>query len=249
LALTTLARFANVVSKVPKLTQLEIVFGDKVLSNERIHVIRHTAEKCCKYAVCFMLGAGVPLNHSSEFAELTDRQYMMLGKAVVEWANIEQLLSILLGRLLATPDFLARTFTDPLAAVRLQSAIQEAVEIHRVRYEEKVIAGALLDDIIRINQSVTALRTIRNRIAHFCWCRYSDESLFGTSFAGGISTPKSERKNVAVITLTELTDFHQDAFALVEQLIALTEKLPAIDEGLLLALRPTGAARNVAQAD
>ena len=190
----------------------------------------------------------MPLNHSSEFAELTDQQYTVLGKAVVEWANIEQLLSVLLGRLLATPDFLARTFTDPLAAVRLQEAIQEAVEIHRVRYGERVIAGALLDEIVRINQSVTALRAIRNKIAHFCWCRHSDESLFGTSFAGGIPTPKSERKNVAVITLSELTNFHQHAFALVEQLIALTEKLPAVDEELLLTLRSNEPARKAAQA-
>lgn len=190
----------------------------------------------------------MPLNHSSEFAELTNQQYMVLGKAVVEWANIEQLLSVLLGRLLATPDFLARTFTDPLAAVRLQEAIQEAVEIHRVRYEKRAIDGALLDEIDQINLSVTTLRAIRNKIAHFCWCRRSDESLFGTSFAGGIPTPKSERKNVAVITLTELTDFHQRAFALVEQLIALTKKLPEVDEKLLLTLRSIGPARETAQA-
>jgi len=190
----------------------------------------------------------VPLNHSSEFAELTDQQYTVLGKAVVEWANIEQLLSVLLGRLLVTPDFLVRTFTDPLAAFRLQEAIQEAVEIHRVRYGERVIAGALLDDILRINRSVTELRGMRNKIAHFCWCRQSDDSLFGTSFAGGIPTPKSERKNVAVITLSELVDFHQRAFALVEELISLTEKLPKIDEELLLTLRLTGPVQKAAQA-
>jgi len=182
----------------------------------------------------------VPLNHSSEFSELTDQQYMVLGKAVVEWANIEQLLSILLGRLLATPDFLARTFTDPLAAFRLQEAIKEAVEIHRVRYGERVVDGALLDEIVQINESVTFLRGIRNKIAHFCWYRQSDESLFGTSFAGGIPTPKSERKSSAVITLSELTDFHQKAFALVEQLIVLTEKLPKVDEELFLTHHSSG---------
>ena len=85
----------------------------------------------------------MPLNHTSKFAELTDQQYMALGKAVVEWANIEHLLSILLGRLLATPDYLARTFTDPLAAFRLQEAISEAVEIHRVRYRARVIEEVL----------------------------------------------------------------------------------------------------------
>lgn len=182
----------------------------------------------------------MPLNHSSKFAELTDVQYIALGKAVVEWANIEQLLGVLLGRLLGTPDFLARTFTDPLSAVRLQEAIHEAVEIHRVRYRGKVISCDILDEIIRINNSVTSLRGIRNKIAHFCWCRHSDESLFGTNFAGGIPSEKSERKNTAVLKLTELTELHQEAFSLVERLLVLTESLPRVDEKLLLALHSTG---------
>lgn len=190
----------------------------------------------------------MPLNHSSEFAELTDVQYIALGKAVVEWANIEQLLSVLLGRLLGAPDFLARTFTDPLSAVRLQEAIHEAVEIQRVRYRERVISGDLLDEIVRINNSVTSLRGVRNKIAHFCWCRHSDESLFGTSFAGGISTPKSERKNTEVLKLSDLTKLHQEAFSLVEQLIVLTERLPRVDEELLLNLHSTGSVRKGAQA-
>lgn len=189
----------------------------------------------------------MPLNHSSEFAELTDVQYIALGKAVAEWANIEQLLSVLLGCLLGTPDFLARTFTDPLSAVRLQEAIHEAVEIHRTRYREKVISGDLLDEIVRINNSVTSLRGVRNKIAHFCWCRHSDEFLFGTSFAGGIPTPKSERKNTAVLKLSDLTKLHQEAFSLVEQLIVLTERLPRVDEELLLTLRSTETARKAAQ--
>lgn len=189
----------------------------------------------------------MPLNHTSQYAELTDEQYVALGKAVVEWANIEQLLSVLLGRLLATPDFLARTFTDPLAAVRLQEAIQEAVDIHRVRYGERVVSGDLLDEIAKINKSVTSLRGMRNKIAHFCWCRRSDESLFGTSFAGGIPTPKSERRSSAVLKLSELRKFHQEAFSLVERLIVLTESLPCVDEELLLTLRSTGPARKAAQ--
>lgn len=190
----------------------------------------------------------MPLNHTSKFAELTDVQYIALGKAVVEWANIEQLLSVVLGRLLGTPDFLARTFTDPLSAARLQEAIQEAVEIHRIRYSERIISGDLLDEIVRVNNSVTSLRGIRNKIAHFCWCRQSDESLFGTSFAGGIPSPKSERKNTVELKLSDLTKLHQDAFSLVEQLIVLTERLPHVDEELLLSLHLTGPARKTAQA-
>ncbi|MFA6016211.1 MAG: hypothetical protein WC742_14220 [Gallionellaceae bacterium] len=80
----------------------------------------------------------MPLNHSSQYAELTEEQYAALGKAVVEWANIEELLGAIIGRLLATPDFLARSFTDSMSAVRAQSILTQAIEIHIVRYPVRV---------------------------------------------------------------------------------------------------------------
>lgn len=115
----------------------------------------------------------MPLNHLSRYSDLTDAQYTALGKAVVEWANVEHLLGVLLGRLLATPEFLARTYTDALSAVRLQDAIVEAVEIHRVRYRNRLIPEQLLIEIAQINSKVTAVRSARNKIAHFCWMRSS----------------------------------------------------------------------------
>jgi len=48
----------------------------------------------------------MPLNHTSQYSDLTEEQYAALGKAVVEWANIEELFGAIIGRLLATPDFL-----------------------------------------------------------------------------------------------------------------------------------------------
>lgn len=179
----------------------------------------------------------MPLNHTSQYSELTDEQYIALGKAVVEWANVEQLLGVLLARLLATPDFLARTFTDPLSAFRLQEAIQEALEIHRVRYGQKLVSEELRGEIFEVNQAVTALRAMRNKIAHFCWCRQTDDTLFGTSFSGGIPTPKSELKNSAVLSLIELSELNSSAFALVERLMRIVEKIPAIQEEMLLTLR------------
>ena len=180
----------------------------------------------------------MPLNHTSKYSALTNAQYLAIGKAVVEWANVEQLLGTLLARLLATPDFLARTFTDPFSAARLQEAVREAVQIHRVRYGERQISGIILDEICSVNGSITSLRASRNKIAHFCWCRQTDEIMFGTSFAGGISTAKSEQKNSALLSFTELTEMNDRTYALVEQLITLLVKVPAIDEKRLLALLP-----------
>jgi hypothetical protein len=70
-------------------------------------------------------GAYMPLNHVSTFSDLTDEQYSAIGRVVVEWSNVEYLLSVVPSRLLRTPEYLGRTYTAGLAAVRIQTAISE----------------------------------------------------------------------------------------------------------------------------
>jgi hypothetical protein len=84
------------------------------------------------------LGGSVPLNHHSEYSALTEAQYAAIGRAVVEWANVEFLLGVLLSRLLATPEFLARTMYDLLFnypnLVRLLAVPFIALDVLIVRY-------------------------------------------------------------------------------------------------------------------
>jgi hypothetical protein len=182
----------------------------------------------------------VPLNHTSRYSDLTEAQYAALGKAVVEWANVEYLLGVLLGRLLATPEFLARTYTDALSAVRLQDAIAEAVEIHRIRYRTRLISEQILIEIVQINSRVTIARSARNRIAHFCWMRSHDEEIFGTGFTGGVLSAKKERRDHAVLSAQDLATLNAESHALVEQLIKLVAKLPGVcEESLLTPGKPS----------
>lgn len=182
----------------------------------------------------------MPLNHTSQHSELTEAQYAALGKAVVEWANVEFLLGVLLSRLLATPEFLSRTYTDSISAVRLQDAITEAVEIHRVRYGHRLVSGQILIEIDQVNSQVTAIRGMRNKIAHFCWVRSHDEELFGTSFRGGVSSAKKERRDHAVLTSQELVQLNSEVHLLVEQLMKLVAKLPEVSEESLLTHPSSG---------
>ena len=176
----------------------------------------------------------MPLNHTSQYSELTEEQYAALGKAVVEWANIEELLGAIIGRLLATPDFLARTFTDSMAAFRVQDALTQAIEIHRVRYQCRRVHKEILDELTAINAKVTTLRIMRNKISHFCWMRSTDEELWGTNFAGGMPSPKNERGHQAKFTLDDLAALHRESYAVVDQLLSIFEALPKIHEDTLL---------------
>jgi len=177
----------------------------------------------------------MPLNHASEYSQLTNAQYAELGKAVVEWANVEYLLGVLLSRLLGTPEFLARTYTASISAVRLQDAIAEAVEIHRIRYKHRLASEQVLLEVIQVNSQVTALRSMRNKIAHFCWMRSHDEELFGTSFRGGVPSAKMVRRDHTVLTSSELSKLNGDAHSLVEQLLKLVAKFPEVREESFLS--------------
>jgi len=65
----------------------------------------------------------VPLNHVSKYARLTDKHFRLIGQVAVEWANIEFLQKIILSRLLLSPEFPSRIYTDLISAARLQDGL------------------------------------------------------------------------------------------------------------------------------
>lgn len=173
----------------------------------------------------------MPINHANAFTDLTDSQYAALGKIVVEWANIEYLLGVLLSRLLLTPEYLGRTYAEGLTAARMQTAVSEAVAVHRHRYSATRIPETQLLEIEELNSRVSELRAERNRISHFCWSRWSDDEIFGTSLAGGVPDPKWERRNSKTLTIEDLQHLHRKAHSLTEELMRIVEALPEVFEG------------------
>ena len=172
----------------------------------------------------------MPLNHTSQYTELTDEHFTAIGKIVVEWSNIEFLLGALLSRLLVTPGFLARSYTDHMSAVKLQEAIKESIEIHRQRYGCKLIEEIELEQISNLNNRVTVLRSTRNKFAHFCWTRSTDDEIFGTNLSGGVPSSKKHKKSSITFTVTELSSFHEEAYKLVDELSSLVQSLPEMEE-------------------
>lgn len=109
----------------------------------------------------------MPLNHLSKFSELTEEHFKAIGKLVVEWSNIEHLLGVMLSRLLLTPEFLARSYTDEISASRLQNALSKAIGIHGHRYNCKFIEKSILQEIEEINVKITRIRSLRNKFGSF----------------------------------------------------------------------------------
>lgn len=172
----------------------------------------------------------MPLNHTSKYSELTDTQFLLIGKLTVEFSNIEFLLGQILGRLLFTPSFLSLTYTDRMNVNSLLEKIKNAIDIHWRRYGYSFISQELCGELTSILKEIESIRIVRNKFAHYCWCRQSNDKIFGTCFAS--SQPKLSNPNEGVIEITnsEIEEMYRSSYAIVDKLDGILSKLPELKE-------------------
>ena len=176
----------------------------------------------------------MPLNHTSIYSELTDEHFSLIGKVVVEWSNIEFLLGSILSRLLFTPEFPGRVFSRGMGAMKLQKAIDEAVELHKLRYLSQIVSEDQLKELVSINKNLSRLRKTRNQFAHFCWARSSDDEIFGTGFSSATAGSKRQNKDTVSLKVDELKEFYSQLYEIVCALSIVTESLPQMEEEQIL---------------
>ena len=160
---------------------------------------------------------------------------MLIGMFVSEWATAEFYLGFVLGKLLLAPEYLSRTYTDSLGAAQLQDAIRQAVGIQKERYSGKLVPADLLDEILALNRKIEQLRSLRNKFAHFCWMRTSDEEMFGTNFSGASPNDKRHKRSFASMNIAEIRQQHQELFKSVERLQAIVGEIPEVSEEAAIA--------------
>jgi len=170
------------------------------------------------------------LNHINKSSELTDEQFLLIGKIVIEFSNIEFLLKNLLSRLLLTSDFLGRTYTDNLMAAKIQESIENALDIHLNRYHSKIISEEKNKEIKTLNSKIISIRGNRNKFAHFCWTRHDDKSIFGTRMSGKQTKYNKNDKDSILVTNDEMKSLYQTAYNIVEELDRIILSLPYIEE-------------------
>lgn len=106
------------------------------------------------------------LNHT-KYTDLTSEQYEFLGRAFIEWSNIEFLLGVLLSRLLFTSEFLGRTYSDEMSAAKLESAIKNALEIHRSRYHGLVVSKEMDAKVMQLMSKAGYLPNLEEQVCSF----------------------------------------------------------------------------------
>lgn len=172
----------------------------------------------------------MPLNHSSKYAELTKEQFLLIGKLTIEFSNIEFLLSEVLARLLITPSFLSRTYTERMSVNSIIEKIRNGIDIHSRRYEYTIISEDLCQLIKDIIESINEIRTKRNKFAHYCWSRNTDDKIFGTGFISKQPKFSNPNEGSIVITNQELEELYEKSYKLVDELEQVLQKLPELVE-------------------
>jgi hypothetical protein len=182
----------------------------------------------------------MPINHSSKYAELTENQFLWIGKIVIEFSNIEYLLKNLLTRLLMTSDFLGRTYTDNLNIAKIQESIENALDIHDRRYGGRIIDSKKIKEIKDLNARISSIRGERNKFAHYCWSRWDDSAIFGAKMGGQVPKHDKPNKDSRKITIDEMEKLYKTAYDIVEDLMKLVYSLPEINEQELLDRHESG---------
>ncbi|PHS27491.1 MAG: hypothetical protein COA83_00310 [Methylophaga sp.] len=168
------------------------------------------------------------LNHG-KYSDLTSEQYEYLGRAFIEWSNLEFLLGLLLSRLLFTPEFLGRTYSDEMSAVKLEIAVKNALDIHRTRYNHLIISKELDLEIVELMVDVANLRVMRNKFAHLLWVRKNDKTMIGFKMSGKQPT-KTKPKNSVSLSVDDLIDNYKKSHDLVEKIGDIIVAIPEVKE-------------------
>lgn len=172
------------------------------------------------------------INHTSKYAELTDNQFLLIGKLTIEFANIEFLLGQILCKLLITPIFLGRTYTERMNITSIIEKIRNAVDIHERRYRYHIISKNDCDSILLALSKVEEIKMIRNKFAHYCWSKDTDDKIFGTAFLGKNANPKKPNEGTIILSNEEMIKTYESAYQVVDNLSEITYKLPQLEESL-----------------
>ncbi|MDO6803928.1 hypothetical protein Q4595_15870 [Wenyingzhuangia sp. 1_MG-2023] len=176
----------------------------------------------------------MPINHTSKRSQLTSKQFELIGKLMVEFSNLDYLLGTLLNRLLITPQFLGLTYTDQMMATKKIIAIENAIEIHLKRYDCRIFSEDILKQSLKIIREIKGFKSLRNKFAHYCWSRWSDEKIFGTQMTGKMPNLEKTNKDSITITNSELIKQYEKSYNLVENLEKILEQIPVFEENIEL---------------
>jgi hypothetical protein len=178
------------------------------------------------------------LNHLNRYTELTDGQFQLIGKIIIEYSNIDFNMDVIFCRLLMITDMSGRYVTNRMNTSSVIDQIKNVLKLHKYRYQNKIVNENMSSSIEELLKHINDNRNYRNKFAHFCWSRQSDETIFGIGLNGIVNYDKNGeiKDDALVLSLTELNEIYTSTYDLVNESSTIIENLPEIKEETIVNL-------------
>lgn len=71
---------------------------------------------------------------------------------------------------------------------------------------------------------------MRNKLAHYCWSRHSDNAIAGFQLSGRQAPDSAQTRDYQEYTMDKLREEYEHAYGLVERMIELAISIPGNEE-------------------
>jgi hypothetical protein len=167
----------------------------------------------------------MPLNHS-KYSNLTEDQFTLMGKIMIEFSNIDFLLGVLLSRLTFTRFDLSRTITEKLTAHNTILAIEDCIKMHDIRLGNRLASKEISTQINSLLSEIKTIILSGNKFAHHLWARSDDNSIIGTKYSSKQRSCTDKGKDTTSIKLKGLETLFKRSYSKVETLNLLVDRIP-----------------------
>ncbi len=160
----------------------------------------------------------------------TDEQYALLGRAVADWAIIDNDICIVLARLARTPDFPGLALVEKLGFNYRLDAWRNLLEMHEERYNYRFFDVDVVRRGKELIRSLTQSKKHRDRVAHAIWLRLGDGAVFPVKPRGRQAGPDrgGDEKMLTNEDMKALADATTPLIESLEAYLSLLEEVPEV---------------------
>jgi len=115
------------------------------------------------------------LNHFNKYSELTDEQFLVIGKIIIESSNIDFCLSVLLSKLILLPHMISEEIIGKDGIVTKIEKIKNVINLYEKHYH---IDNEIFNEIQKIITEINTYNKKRNLFVHNSISRISDDEIF-----------------------------------------------------------------------
>lgn len=162
----------------------------------------------------------------------TEEQYALLGRAVADWAIIDNDICTVLARLARTPDFPGLALVEKLGFNYRLDAWRNLLEMHEERYGYRYYGVDVVASGKALIKSLAQSKKHRDQVAHAIWLRLGDSAVFPFKPRGRQAGPGrgGDEKMLTNDNLRALADATTPLIESLEAYLSLLQEVPEVPQ-------------------